>query len=177
MIAEGVAVLNHTLASRCYKQWVLAARYTENNNLTQAQIWDLMVRNPVSVDVEMYMGDYKANHIYKTVGYENDPSDGVVHMNRYFVNTAEKAGDNLDHEAEGHSQLFRHDHVFSTSDPYGQNYAFEGCLHAQQQQARGGKRFKPPGIRLEIRHVKGSRARSIKRRKNHSVHSASPGTH
>lgn len=157
MIAEGVQLANRVLAGPCYKQWVLAATYTENNGLTQAQIWDLMAAQPVTVDVEMYLGDWRANHWAKTVGYENDPYDGVVHMNRYFVKTATMVADNLVHEGEGHSQGFHHYGAFSTSDPYGQNYALEGCLQAQEQQAPGGKRFKPPGIRIEVRHPNGLR--------------------
>jgi hypothetical protein len=133
---------------------VLAAQYTENNGFTQAQIWALMASNPVTVDVEMYTGTYKANHVSKTIGYENDPWDGVVHMNRYFVNSAFMVADNLWHEAEGHSQGFHHYGVFSSSDPYGMNYAGEGCSQPQQMQKRGGKPYKPPGIRLEIRHPK-----------------------
>lgn len=163
MIGDGLKLANRVMAGYCYKEWVLAARYTENNGLNQEQIWELMSTHPVSVDVEMYTGTWKANHVSKTVGYENDPYDGVVHMNRYFVNSAMMVADNLVHEAQGHSQGFHHYGVFSTSDPYGQNYALEGCLQAQQQQARGGRRFKPPGIRLEVRHRKGWKKQAPKR--------------
>lgn len=150
MIASGLSLANQKLSSACYKQWILAAHYTENNGLTQQQIWDLMVKQPISVDVEMYTGDWRANHVSKTIGYENDPYDGVVHMNRYFVNSAYMVADNLVHEGEGHSQGFHHYGTFSTSDPYGQNYAFEGCSN-QQMQKRGAKPYKPPGIKIEIR--------------------------
>lgn len=154
MIAQGAQLANQKLAGACFKQWILAAKYTENNGLTQQQIWDLMVSHPVSVDVEMYTGTWSANHIAKTIGFENDPWDGIVHMNRYFVNSAFMVADNLWHEAEGHSQGFHHYGVKSSSDPYGMNYAGEGCSQSQQQQKRGGKPYKPPGIRLEIRHKK-----------------------
>lgn len=154
MIAEGAAFANKMLAGYCFKQWVLSSRYTENNGLSQQQIWDLMATHPVTVDIEMYTGDWWANHKSKTIGYENDPWDGIVHMNRYFVNTAFMVADNLWHEAQGHSQGFHHYGKFSTSDPYGMNYAGEGCSEAQKQQAKGARRFKPPGIRLEIRDAK-----------------------
>lgn len=162
MIADGVKLINRSLAGPCIKQWVLAATYTENNGLSQAQIWDLITAHRVPVDVEMYTGDWKANHIAKTIGYENDPFDGVVHMNRYFVRTAYMVADNLIHEDKGHSPGFHHYGKFSTSEPYGMNYAFEGCYN-QQQQAKGGKRFKPPGIRLEIRRAShGPRRKKLK---------------
>jgi hypothetical protein len=59
--------------------------------------------------------------------------------------------DNLIHEAEGHSQGFHHYQVMSTSQPYGMNYAYEGCSHAQEMQAPGAPAFKPPGIRIKVR--------------------------
>lgn len=153
VIDKGIEIVNERLASACFRQWVLAARYTENNGLTQAQIYNLTQSKPVVVKVEMYTGTYKANHISKTVGYENDPYDGWVHLNRYFVKTPLMVADNLIHEAEGHSQGFHHYGVKATSDPYGMNYALEGCSQ-QQMQAESAKPFKPPGIRLEIRKVR-----------------------
>lgn len=153
MIAEGVKLANDKLASECFKQWVNAAHYTETNGMTQAEIWALMSTHLVSADVEMYTGSYKANHVWRTIGYENDPYDGVVHMNRYFVNSAYMVADNLVHEIEGHSQGFHHYGTKATSDPYGMNYAYEGCSN-QQQQAPGAPAYKPPGIRLEMRHRK-----------------------
>lgn len=153
MIHAGAELATNRLAGHCYKQWVLAATYTENEGLTQQQIWDKMVAHDVSVDVEMYTGSWKANHVWKTVGYESDPWDGVVHMNRYFVKTAEAVGDNLVHEHKGHSVGFHHFGVKATSQPYGQNYAYEGCAK-QMMQGRGAKAYKPPGIRLEIRKAK-----------------------
>lgn len=144
MIHEGIARANRMVKSPCYKQWVLAARYTENNGLTQAQIYDLQASKPTYIDIEMY---YKNNG---TVGFEYDPFDGVVHMNRKFVNSAYMVGDNAIHEDRGHSLEFHHYGNHATSEPYGANYAYEGCSN-QMQQARGAKPFKPPGLRLEIR--------------------------
>jgi hypothetical protein len=153
MIDEGVALANKMLKTACFKQWVLAANYTENNGLTQAQIFDLMTTKPSRVNVEIYTGTWKANHVSKTVGYENDPYDGWVHMNRYFVNSAYMVADNLIHEDRGHGLGFHHYGAHYTSEPYGANLAYEGCSN-QMMQAKGAKNFKPPGIRLEIRKVK-----------------------
>ncbi len=154
MIRDALVIANKALLSPCYKQWVEAAKYTENQDLSQKEIYKKISTEPVTVNVEMYTGTWYANHVSKTVGYENVPYDGVVHMNRYFVNTASKAADNLLHEAEGHSQGFTHYQVKSTSEPYGMNYAYEGCSQPQLMQAKGGKPYRPPGIRLEIRKKK-----------------------
>jgi hypothetical protein len=153
MIADGVRLANQAFGTYCFKQWVLAASYSEAQGLSQDEVWQKIWTHPVSVDVEMYMGDFRANHIARTVGYENEPYDGIVHMNRYYVNTASMVADNLLHEGEGHSQGFTHYlSPITASQPYGMNYAYEGCTHAQEQQAPGGKPYRPPGIRLEMRH-------------------------
>lgn len=125
MIADGVSLANQTMATDCFRSFVMAASWTETNGLTQAQIWDLLCSNPVTVDLEMYTGSWYDNHVTHTVGYENEP--GVVHANRYFVDTAYMVADNLIHEAEGHSQGFSHYGVKETSVPYGLNLAFETC--------------------------------------------------
>lgn len=154
MIYEGLRLANAMLDRQCFRQWVLAAKYSENNGFTQQQIFDQVESQPSKVDVEMYTGTWKENHISKTVGWEADPFDGVVHMNRYFVNSAAMVGDNLIHEDRGHSIGFHHYQVHSTSEPYGMNYAYEGCSQAQQMQSKGGKPFRPPGLRIAIRRKK-----------------------
>lgn len=157
LIAEGLRKANAMIDTKCFQQWILAAKYTENQGLTQTQILSKILSEPTTVDFEMYTGNFKANHVYKTMGYENDPFDGVVHANRYFIHTTDDIADLILHEDRGHSLGFRHDSVKATSDPYGMNYADEGCSHMQMMQARGGKQYKPPGIKLEIRKNKGKR--------------------
>lgn len=164
MVQEGIVLANKMLDNYCFQEWVTAATYTENNNLSQQEIFELIKTHPVTLEVELYTGTWWENHKTKTIGYENDPFDGVVHMNRYFVNRSSDladgkpvgymVADNLIHEAEGHSQGFHHYQVYATSVPYGLNYAFEGCSQAQQQQMPGAHAFKPPGIRIAIRHRK-----------------------
>lgn len=125
MIGQGVILVNKVMATDCFKQYVLKAKYTENQGLTQQQIWDKLVVGSVIVNADMYTGTWYANHISKTIGYEDTP--GTVHMNRYFVTTAYMVADNLAHEGEGHSQGFSHMGTKSTSEPYGMNDAFEAC--------------------------------------------------
>lgn len=125
MVADGVALANATMRTACFRDHVLSASWTETGGLTQAQIWDKLCKGTITVDVDLYMGSWYQNHVTHTVGYENEP--GVVHMNRYYVNTAYMVADNIIHEAEGHSQGFTHYGVKATSVPYGLNAAFEAC--------------------------------------------------
>lgn len=127
MIQQGLVNVNKVIASDCFRNAVLASNFTENQGLTAAQIWQRLSTRPVSVDVEMYTGTWWENHVEKTIGWEADPWDGIVHMNRYYVTTAYMVGDNLSHEAEGHSQGFTHYQVKATSEPYGMNDIYEKC--------------------------------------------------
>ena len=125
MIQEGIALANTTMATPCFKEFVLAASWTETEGLTQEQIYEKLASGPVQVNIDMFMGTWVQNHVYKTIGYEDEP--GTVHMNRYFVDTPYMVASNAIHEAEGHSQGFSHYGVKSTSVPYGLNDAFEAC--------------------------------------------------
>ncbi len=125
MIAAGVALANATMKTACFRDFVLAAKWTETEGLTQAQIWQKLCSGPVSVNVEMYLGSAYQNYVTKTIGYEDEP--GELHMNRFFVDTAYEVASNIIHEAEGHTQGFSHYGVKSTSVPYGLNDAFEAC--------------------------------------------------
>ncbi len=125
MIRDGVALANETMKTKCFKDFVLSASWTETNGLTQAQIYEKLCSVVVTIDVEMFMGTWYQNNVSKTIGYENEP--GKVYMNRYFVDTAYDVANNLVHEAEGHSQGFSHYGVKATSVPYGLNDAFEAC--------------------------------------------------
>lgn len=125
MIAAGVALANATMKTACFRDFVLAAKWTETKGLTQAQIWQKLCSGPVSVNVEMYLGSAYQNYVTKTIGYEDEP--GELHMNRFFVDTAYEVASNIIHEAEGHTQGFSHYGVKSTSVPYGLNDAFEAC--------------------------------------------------
>ena len=147
MIRTGEALVNKVMATPCFKAQVLAARYTENNGMTQEQIWQTLISGPVLVNADMFTGSWTQNHISHTIGYEVER--GTVHMNRYFVNSAYMVGDNLAHEGEGHSQGFGHDHIKSTSEPYGMNKAYEAC--AQQQQQATVKKPARPHVRMFLK--------------------------
>jgi hypothetical protein len=124
-IRSGLDHVNTVLQSDCFKNAVLASNFTENQNLSGAQIYALQNSKVTTVKVVMYTGSWWANHISHTIGDENEPS--TVYMNRYYVKGAYMVGDNLIHEGEGHSLGFTHYHVKSTSEPYGMNAIYESC--------------------------------------------------
>lgn len=125
MIATGAKLANQVMATPCFKAKVLSGQFTESNGLTALQIWAKLASKPVTVAVDMFTGSWKQNHVWKTIGYEDEP--GLVHMNRWFVTTAYMVADNLVHEGEGHSQGFSHYQVKATSVPYRLNEFFEVC--------------------------------------------------
>src|SRR5262249_1628947 len=51
MIADGVKLVNETMKTSCFRDYVLSASWTETNGLTQAQIYDKLASGPISVDV------------------------------------------------------------------------------------------------------------------------------
>lgn len=122
-IRDGVILLNHVMTKQSFKDKVLAAQFTETNGLSNAQIYQKLCDNPITIDVNVYSGSYIANHFNHTVGYETVP--GIVNVNRYFVSTPYEFADNIIHEAMGHSQGFSHFTVKETSVPYTLNRIFE----------------------------------------------------
>jgi hypothetical protein len=73
LVAEGVALANRTMATECFKRFVLDAKWTETNGLSQAEIWDLLCRVPITVEVDLFTGTWYQNHVTRTVGYEDEP--------------------------------------------------------------------------------------------------------
>lgn len=125
IIQDGEKLVNKVMQSDCFKTQVLSQTYTESLSLSPSGIYAWLSSRIVEVYVDMYTGSWAANHVYHTIGYENEP--GVVHMNRYFVKTAYMVADNLIHEGEGHSQGFSHYGIKATSVPYRMNQIFEAC--------------------------------------------------
>ena len=122
-IRKGIDDANKVLASDWFKVQVLKASFTETNGLTNGQIYNKLAERPIEVGIEMFYGSWKQNYIYKTMGY--DIGDGVVYMNRFYVDTAPVVGSLSTHEGEGHGQGFHHYGVFATSVPYTWNDIIE----------------------------------------------------
>jgi hypothetical protein len=126
MINDSFVKANQALASECFKDKVLNATFTENNDLTSAQIYTLLVNQPIVVGVEMFSGSFAQNYIYKTMGY--DVGDGIAYMNRHFVKDSSTAASVEVHEGEGHGQGFHHYQVFASSVPYQFNDFIDTCI-------------------------------------------------
>ena len=124
MVAQAVSNDSHILASDCFKNKVLSAKFTETNGLTNEQIYATFAENVIVVNVEMFTGNFRQNYIYKTVGV--DIGDGVVYANRFFANTVEVLQSLIPHEV-AHGKHFHHYDVKRTSVPYQFNDFVEEC--------------------------------------------------
>lgn len=140
LIDHGILLANDVMATPCFAEYLLAASLTESNPNEPARdawspkkVWDFLVSRQVTVNVAMFSGSLKQNHVWHTIGLEDDASPGVVQMNRYYVKTAYMVADNVIHEAEGHLQGFRHNYYKPTSVPYTLNAAFEKCAAYAKQ--------------------------------------------
>lgn len=130
-IKEGEDQANAVLKSDCFKSAVLAAQFTENQSLTNAQIYQKFVdASPMKVGIAMFSGSWLENHKWHTVAYEGNP----IAMNRYFVDSASYVGSTSLHEGFGHGLNFRHDYnknyATSKTIPYTLNRIFDKCAKA-----------------------------------------------
>jgi hypothetical protein len=126
VIQNGGKLANKMLASDCFRLALLDSHFTETNGLKPADIWALMIKEVLTLDVEVFYGSYAQNHFSKTMGYENDNEPGKVYANSYFIYTAYDFGDLLVHEW-AHKLGFTHYQVKETSVPYGMNSIYESC--------------------------------------------------
>ena len=125
-IRQGILLANKVMASTCFREEVLRTDFTENRGLSSAEIYAKLSAQPISLNVDLYMGDDRANFIYRTQGYEREP--GTVHVNRFFIKQPRQFASLFMHEGEGHSQGFRHHYMKRTSVPYGMNRIFRTCV-------------------------------------------------
>lgn len=124
-IMAGVDMLNKVMASELFKKKVIETKFSETGGLSSREVYQKLCSKAVKIDVIVFTGNYMQNKIYKTVGFEVE--EGTVNINRYFVSTPFEFASNIIHEAQGHSQGFRHDGEKSTSVPYQLNDIFEAC--------------------------------------------------
>jgi hypothetical protein len=118
--------LNKVLSSESFKRKVLAALFTEARGMSNQQVYDLIVsESPIAVDLSMFTGTWKQNHLWHTQGYEDPGHPNVCFANRHFIQSKEACASLLLHETM-HIVGFRHDHVKSTSVPYTMNRIYNG---------------------------------------------------
>lgn len=129
-IHEGERQANAVLVSDCFKNEVMASKFTENLGLTSAKIYQKFVdASPMKVGITLFNGGWyeKINH---TVAYEGNP----IRMNRKYVQTETYVASTSLHEGFGHGLNFRHDYNidYNTSQtiPYTLNRIFEKCAKA-----------------------------------------------
>ncbi len=127
MVADGMVLANAIVGSECFKSGVLAANFTERNGLDNKGIYDLIRKKETPVNIKLYTGSWKANHVSRTIGYEKVPFDGWTYMNRYFVDTPYMVAQNIVHEALGHSNGFHHYKYKPSSVPYTLGTIFKKC--------------------------------------------------
>jgi hypothetical protein len=122
--------LQAVASSTAFKNAVLASRFTETNNLTSEQIYNLVVeKSPLSVDFTMFTGSLRQNHLWHTMGYEDENHPTVCFANRHFIRDPNTCASLILHESM-HILGFRHDGNKSTSVPYSMNRIFESLSGA-----------------------------------------------
>lgn len=125
MIIEAVRLLNHVLSNGYIYPEVMKQKFTETNGMSNQQIYDLLCKNILIANVEMFTGNWKQNFIWKTVGL--DIGDGFVYANRYFVQDPETLASLIMHEML-HGLGFSHHGTKYTSVNYTFNRIIEKYL-------------------------------------------------
>lgn len=122
---DGITNANKVLQSDCFEKAVLEAHFTEANGLTNEQIYILLASKLKTIGVKIFTGTFTQNYIYKTMGLEGT-GDGVIGINRHFVDTAYEIGSVVLHEF-AHNFGFKHFGEKSTSIPYTFNDIYFSC--------------------------------------------------
>lgn len=125
MIIDAVKSANDVMSTECFRNYILDGSFTETNNLSTSQIYNIFASKKVKTKVKMFTGSFIQNYVYKTMGY--DIGDGTTYANRFFVKDADTLASLIMHEAEGHGQGFHHYKKKSTSIPYSLNAAYDKC--------------------------------------------------
>lgn len=128
MVKRSFAEANDIMKTPCFMNKILGADFTEDNGLTNQQIYNLLASGVKKVNAEMYDGSWWENYVYKTMGY--DIGDGTVYMNRFYADTTAIVRSLITHEGEGHGNGFHHYQAHSTSVPYQLNDFIEDCAPA-----------------------------------------------
>lgn len=125
MIAQAVDYVRQVVSSSEFREAVIYAKFTNTNGLSNQQIYDLFTKTKLLVNVDMFDGSWKQNHVWHTMGYE-DPNDDFVHANRYFIQDALTMGSLILHELSHEPLGFHHNSASdSSSVPYTMNRIFE----------------------------------------------------
>lgn len=125
MIDAAYRDLNIVLASQKFHDGVLGMNCTETLSNTDQQIYELLIKcSPIRVHFTMFTGGFRQNHIWHTIGFEDDAHVDVCFANRHFVSTKEVCASLILHETM-HILGFRHDKDKSSSVPYTMNRIYD----------------------------------------------------
>jgi len=127
MISQATKLLQGALKTAKFKELVLSTSFTETNNLTNEEIYEKLCANVLVVNVVMFTGSFRQNHIWRTVGLDTK-GDDFVYANRYFVQDAKVLASLILHEM-CHGLGFGHYGEKSTSVPYRMNDIIEECMN------------------------------------------------
>lgn len=121
MIITAIGYLHQVFDSKEFKDAVLAAKFTNTNGLSNKQIYKLIMTTKMVVNVDYFYGNWKQNHVWHTMGYE-DPNDDYVHANKYFITDAITMMSLIGHELMHEPLGFHHDSASEYSSvPYTMN--------------------------------------------------------
>lgn len=123
-ITYAVQMANRVLSSDCFENQVNISKYTETNGLTNAQIYNVLTADPLTIKVDVFKGSWVDDYWNRKEGYELEP--GTVHINRHFMSGPKFIASLILHEV-AHVKGFTHYGVKSTSVPYGQNEVWDVC--------------------------------------------------
>ncbi len=126
MISDAVSLLRDILADPLFYDEVMAQEFTENNGLSNQEIYDLLCKNVLIANVSMFTGNWKQNFWWHTVGLDTE-YDNFVHANRFFVQDAATLASLIMHELL-HELGFSHRGVKYTSVNYTFNRIIEKFL-------------------------------------------------
>jgi hypothetical protein len=130
MIDAAYRDVNVMLASQEFRDRVLGMDCTETRGQTSQQIYNLLVqRSPILVHFTMFTGGFRQNHVWHTVGFEDDARPETCFANRHFVSTKEVCASLILHETM-HILGFRHDGNKFSSVPYTMNRIYDEAAMA-----------------------------------------------
>ena len=126
MIMDAIKKVNTVVKSTVFRNEMIASRFTETEGLTNQEIYDKFTKSKITVNVSMFTGSWRQNHVYRTVGFD-DEGDDFVHANRYFVDDSSTLASLILHEI-AHSLGFSHSSSTDyTSVPYMMNSIYDTC--------------------------------------------------
>lgn len=126
MCVGAIVLVRDILASKFFKEEVLAAKFSNTNGMTNEEIYQKYVTSKLVVSIHMFYGSYYQNHITHTMGYDT-PDDEYVNANRFFVQDSVTLASLIMHEL-AHALGWSHPKTEQDSIPYLMNRIAESVM-------------------------------------------------